>query len=235
MKFDTPLIEGRLVRRYRRFFAEIKTETGITVAHCPNTGSLLGLLAPGNRVWLSPAANPARKLAYTWELVEAQRVLVGIHTGRSNRLVEEAIGRGVIQELSGYDTARREVAYGVQGSRIDLLLERGEQRCYVEVKNVTAAVDGGVALFPDAVSARGTKHLKEMMEMVSCGHRAVLVFCVQRADVKEVQPADAIDPQYGRTLREALASGVEAIAYRAEVSPQEIALRQPVPVVCPED
>ncbi len=233
MKFEAPLTEGRLLRRYQRFLADVETADGRVVAHCPNTGSLLGCQTPGSRVWLSRSPNPARKLAYTWELVEAEGELVGIHTGRSNRLVEEALAAGVVGELEGYRLERREVRYEGSSSRADFLLSGKAGLVYVEVKNVTAAVSGGIALFPDAVSSRGTRHLQEMMQAVRRGHRAVLVFCVQRSDVAEVHPADAIDPTYGRTLREALAAGVEAVAYRARVSPEEIVLVEPIPVVCP--
>jgi sugar fermentation stimulation protein A len=231
VRFDPPLIPGRLLKRYKRFLADAETAAGIVTAHCPNTGSMLGCAEPGSPVWLSHAPSPTRKLAYTWELVKAGGVLVGIHTGRSNRLVEEAIAGGVIEELKDYTELRREVAYG-QGSRIDLLLEKQGAQCFVEVKNVTAAVSRGIALFPDAVSVRGAKHLEEMIAMVRAGHRAVLCFCVQRDDVEEVRPADEIDPAYGKTLRRALKAGVEAIAYRARVSPEEIRLLNPVPVVC---
>jgi len=177
------------------------------------------------RVWLSPATNPARKLAWTWELVEAlPGVVVGMHTGRSNALVREAIEAGRVPELAGYPTIRPEVKYG-EGSRIDLLLAApGRPDCYVEVKNVTAAVAGRVGYFPDAVTTRGTKHLREMSAMVASGQRAVLVFCVQRGDVDCVRPADHIDPVYGRTLREALAAGVEVIALGATVWPAGIEL-----------
>jgi sugar fermentation stimulation protein A len=234
VRFEAPLTEGRLLRRYQRFLADVETAEGLVVAHCPNTGSLLGCQTPGSRVWLSRSRNPARKLAHTWELVEADGVLVGIHTGRSNRLVEEALAGGVVGELEGYRLERREVRYEGSSSRADLLLSSARGGlAYVEVKNVTAAVSGGIALFPDAVSSRGTRHLHEMMHVVSRGQRAVLVFCVQRSDVDEVRPADAIDPTYGRTLREALAAGVEAVAYRARVSLEEIVLVERVPVVCP--
>lgn len=230
-----PLSEGRLLVRRNRFVAEVELDGAIVEAHCPNTGSMLGCKAPGSRVWLSRAENPERKLAWTWELVEAlPGVPVGIHTGRSNRLVEEALAAGLVPSLAGYSTLRREVRYGAEGSRIDLLLAWPDGRLgYVEVKNVTAAVAGGVALFPDAVSARGTKHLRELMAMAAAGHRAAVVFCVQRGDVTEVRPADAIDPAYGRTLRQAIAAGVEAHALVAEVGPAEIRLLRPVPVVCP--
>lgn len=227
MRFPAPLLEGRLLRRYQRFLADVDTAAGIVTAHCPNTGSMQGCAEPGMRVWLSPATNPARKLAWTWELVEAlPGVVVGMHTGRSNALVREAIEAGRVPELAGYATIRPEVKYG-EGSRIDLLLTApGRPDCYVEVKNVTAAVAGRIGYFPDAVTTRGTKHLREMSAMVAAGHRAVLVFCVQRGDVDCVRPADHIDPVYGRTLREALAAGVEVIALGARVSPAGIELER---------
>ena len=228
------LLEGRLVRRYQRFLADVETAGGLVTAHCPNTGSMLGCKDAGMRVWLSPAANPARKLAWTWELVEtAPGVIVGVHTGRSNALVREAIEAGAVPELTGYPTLRPEQRYG-EGSRIDLLLQApGRPDCYVEVKNVTAAVEGGVGYFPDAVTTRGARHLREMAAMVAAGHRAVLVFCVQRGDVAEVRPADHLDPAYGRALRDALAAGVEVLALGATVTPQAIALTRRLAVTVP--
>jgi len=231
-----PLVAGQLLGRRQRFLADVKLGDGETVvAHCANTGSMLGCREPGSRVWLSAAADPRRKLAWTWELVEAQPgVIVGIHTGRSNGLVEEAIAAGRIPALAGYAGLRREVRYGAENSRIDLLLEdAGRPSCYVEVKNVTAAVADGVALFPDAVSARASKHLRELAAMVAAGNRAAIVFCCQRGDVHEVRPADAIDPAYGRALRAAIAAGVEAYALAGRVAPAEIVLDRMVPVVCP--
>lgn len=231
-----PLVAGQLLGRRQRFLADVKLGDGETVvAHCANTGSMLGCREPGSRVWLSAAADPKRKLAWTWELVEAQPgVIVGIHTGRSNGLVEEAIAAGRIPALAGYAGLRREVRYGAENSRIDLLLEdAGRPSCYVEVKNVTAAVADGVALFPDAVSTRASKHLRELAAMVAAGNRAAIVFCCQRGDVHEVRPADAIDPAYGRALRAAIAAGVEAYALAGRVAPAEIVLDRMVPVVCP--
>ena len=238
MKFTAPLTEGRLVRRYKRFLADVELADGsVVVAHCANTGSMLGCKDPGCRVWLSASNDPKRKLAWTWELLESDGCVVGIHTGRTNGLAREAIEAGLVPALRGYDTIRAEVPYGGEDgkrSRIDLLLEGpGRPRCWVEVKNVTAAVDGGVAVFPDAVTERGQKHLLEMMERVAAGERAVLFFCVQRGDVSEVRPADAIDPRYGQLLRQALAAGVEVLAWRATPTPAEIRLTEPVPVVCP--
>ncbi|MCB1890035.1 MAG: DNA/RNA nuclease SfsA [Rhodocyclaceae bacterium] len=234
MRFEDPLLEGRLIRRYQRFLADVDTPSGVVTAHCPNTGSMMGCVAPGLRVWLSPARNPARKLAWTWELVEtADGALVGVHTGRANALVREAIEAGQVPALAGYPRIRPEVRYG-EGSRIDLLLEAdGARPCYVEVKNVTAAVEGRTGFFPDAVTARGRKHLLEMQRCVEAGARAALVFCVQRADVARVQPADHIDPAYGEALRRAVSAGVAVLALGADVSPAGITLCRPLAVEIP--
>ncbi|GMQ75586.1 MAG: DNA/RNA nuclease SfsA [Gammaproteobacteria bacterium] len=239
MQFSEPLIGATLVQRYKRFLVDVTLDDGTALtAHCPNTGSLLGCHTPGWRVWLSRSDNPKRKYAYTWELVElGDGALVGVNTGRSNALVREAIESGLIGELAGYDEIRPEVRYGDENSRADFLLTGGDGACYVEVKNVTAVVDQGIALFPDAVSTRGTKHLRELMRTLGGGgqphRRALLCFCVQRCDVREVRPADHIDPDYGRTLREALDAGVEVVAYRATVDPEAVALAERIPVVCP--
>ncbi len=235
MQFSKPLIEGVLVKRYKRFLADVcLADGGLVTAHCPNTGSMMGCVEPGFRVWLSDSDNPRRKYPLTWELVEiASGTLVGIHTGRTNALVREAIEAGRIEPLAGYADIRPEVKYGGENSRIDLLLQsNGLPDCYVEVKNVTAAVDSGIALFPDAVTARGTKHLRELMTMTDQGSRAVVLFCVQREDVTEVRPADAIDPAYGEALRTAIAQGVEALAWQARVTTVGIELCCPLPVVC---
>ena len=238
MKFSQALVTGKLIKRYKRFLADIELDSGETItAACPNTGSMLGCNVPGSRVWLSSSDSPTRKYRHTWELVEAKPgVIVGINTGFPNRLVVDALNAKVIKELSGYREIKTEVRYGHENSRIDILLDGHAKKppCYVEVKNVTAAVESGIALFPDAVSERGSKHLRELMAMAAEGFRAALVFCVQRGDVHEVRPADGIDPVYGKTLRQALANGVEVLAYRADVSPQKILLAQKIPVVCPE-
>ncbi len=235
MQFEFPLIEGRLVRRYKRFLADVELADGTTVTtHTPNTGSMLGCCTPGSRVWLRDCQNPKRKYPLSWELVEsAEGTLVGINTGLSNGLVREAIENGVIGELDGYGEICAEVRYGAENSRIDLLL-RGYGRapdCYVEVKNVTLA-QSGTAMFPDAVSTRGSKHLRELIAMVEQGYRACLCFCVQRGDVQEVAPADHIDAEYGRLLRRAVAAGVEALAYRARVTVAGVTLCEALPVVC---
>ena len=226
-----PLIPGRLIKRYKRFLADVELEDGsVVTAHCPNSGSMLGCNLPGSPVLLSLSPNPNRKLAHTWELLQVNSFWVGLNTMLPNRLAEEAILDGTVAELQGYPNLRREVAYGSERSRIDILLEGDKGRCYVEVKNVTL-VEDGMALFPDAVTARGQKHLRELMEMVRNGHRGVLLFTVQRGDGNAVAPADRIDPSYGRLLREAVANGVEALAYRAEVQPEQIRLTERLAVV----
>ena len=234
MLYPRQLVEGRLIRRYKRFLADIQLPDGVITAACPTTGSLMGCCDAGSRVWLSESDNAARKYRHTWEIVEVGKVMVGINTGLPNALVGEAIGEGVIGELSGYASMRREVAFGEERSRVDWLLEApGRAPCYVEVKNVTAAASRGVALFPDCVSERGSKHLRELIRLKARGFRPVQLYCVQRGDVREVRPADGIDHEYGRTLREAIAAGVEVLAYRARVSPTEIRLAERIPVVCP--
>jgi sugar fermentation stimulation protein A len=234
MRFPRPLVEGRLIRRYKRFLADIQLAEGVVTAACPNTGSLMGCCEPGSRVWLSESDKAGRKYRHTWELVEVGRTLVGINTGLPNRLVAEALESGVIAELAGYTSVRREVAFGEEGSRVDLVLEgEGREPCYVEVKNVTAAAKRGVALFPDCVSDRGARHLRELARLKRQGMRPVQVYCVQRGDVREVRPADVIDPVCGQTLREAMRAGVEVLAYRARVTASEIRLAERIAVVAP--
>lgn len=223
------LTEGRLVRRYRRFLADVRLPDGTVVtAHCPNTGSLLGCADPGLRVWLARAASPRRRLAWSWLLVESpQGALVWIDTARSNTVVAEAIAAGAVPPLAGYAGLRREVRFGREGSRVDLLLEdpaRG--RCYVEVKHVTAVDGAGYAIFPDAVTERGRRHLRELVRHRMAGDRAAVVFCVARGDARALRPADEIDPAYGAALREAVAAGVEAIALRCAVDRSRVVVER---------
>lgn len=233
MRFPSPLIPATLIRRYKRFLADVRLDDGreLTV-HTPNTGAMTGCAEPGSRIWLRDTGNPARKYPLAWELSTTPGgALVGVNTHLANRLVREAIEGGVIPELRGYARIRQEVRYGEEGSRIDLLLqERGRADCYVEIKSVTLVRGEGEAAFPDAVSARGSKHLRELAHIVRGGDRAVLLFCVQRADARLVRPAADIDPLYARTLAEARRAGVEILAWRASVSPQAIELDTRLPV-----
>ena len=231
MKFDAPLIPGRLLRRYKRFFADVELENGETVtAHCANTGAMTGIIDPGLKVWLSETDNPKRKLRYTWEIVEADGVLVGALPARANALAQEAAETGVIRELAGYETLRREVKYG-DNSRIDLLLEAdGRPPCYVEVKNVHMRRTADLAEFPDAVTTRGAKHLGELKRIAEAGQRAVQLFVVQRGDCERLAPAADIDPVYSDALLAAHGAGVDVLAYACEVKPDEIRIRRPLHV-----
>lgn len=224
------LTPGILIKRYKRFLADIELEDGSTVTvHCPNSGSMRGCADPGSPVRLSLSSNPGRKYPFTWEMVQVNGCWVGINTALPNHLVYEAIVNGSIPELTGYASIRPEVPYG-DHSRIDLLLGRPSGRCFVEVKNVTLAADDR-ALFPDAVTTRGQKHLNELMRVVREGDRGIIFFTVQREDTLSVSPADNIDPEYGRLLRLAVSRGVEALAYQAVVTPAEIILTKRLPVI----
>ncbi|WP_319568228.1 DNA/RNA nuclease SfsA [Cohaesibacter marisflavi] len=230
MKFEKPLIPGRLIQRYKRFLADIELDDGtIITAHCANPGSMLGLKDPGTRVWLSKSDNPKRKLAYSWELSELDDAMIGINTSHPNRIVEEAIRAGHVAELTGYETLRREVKYG-KNSRIDILLQdEGKPDCYVEVKNVHLLREQALAEFPDSVTKRGAKHLGELADMVEQGHRAVMLYLVQRTDANRFALASDIDPAYAEAFQEATGAGVEAIVYQCDISHQEINLTHSIP------
>lgn len=217
MQLDTPLIEGTLIKRYKRFLADIRLDDGeVITAHCPNSGSMKGYKEEGLRVWVSKSDNPKRKLAYTWELVEDRsEEKIMVHAARANALVKEAIEAGKIPELKGYSHLRTEVKYGRQNSRIDLLLEEGESKCFIEVKSVTLK-EGKVLMFPDAVTTRGQKHLQELMDVKADGDRAVLFFAVLRQGGEGFTPAGHIDPEYARLLAEAIESGVEVLVYQVD-------------------
>lgn len=230
MRFDSPLLPGTFLRRYKRFFADVRLADGrLVTAHCPNSGSLLGCQDAGSPVYLSSHSDPGRRLSYTWEMIRVGRTWVGINTLWPNRLVVEAIENGILSELRGYAEIRREIRVSPR-SRLDLCLLRESGRCYVEVKNVTFRL-GDLAAFPDAVTLRGTKHLRELIRLAKRGHQAALVFVVQRADCRAFRPADEIDPEYGRWLRRALAVGVRILPYQARVAPREIALQRRLSLV----
>ncbi|WP_340151725.1 DNA/RNA nuclease SfsA [uncultured Sneathiella sp.] len=231
MKFPSPLIRGRLMKRYKRFLADVELESGeFITAHVANPGSMMGLKDAGMTVWLSPANNPKRKLQYSWELVAADGALVGINTAHPNGIVAEAIENGKVAALAGYDTLTREVKYGAN-SRIDMLLSGGgKPDCYVEVKNVTLMRDGSVAEFPDSVTARGTKHLQELQNMVAEGNRAVMFYLVQRTDCTAFRLAADIDPAYAAAFRLAEDAGVEILCYDCHISTSEIRLGSPIPI-----
>lgn len=229
MRFEPPLVLGTLIKRYKRFLADVTLADGTAItAHVPNTGSMASSSAPGSKVALSCHDKPGRKLPYTLELVEANGGWVGVNTARPNHVVEEAIRAGRVSQLSGYFEVRREIKYG-EASRIDLLLSNEAARCYVEVKNVTYRVDGQ-ARFPDAVTERGARHLVELREQVRLGHRAVMFFLVNRQDCSSFSIAREIDPAYGRIFDEVSAQGVEVLVYQCRNSLSEQSIDQPLPL-----
>jgi sugar fermentation stimulation protein A len=231
MKFPTPLLQGRLIRRYKRFLSDIELDSGECVtAHIANPGAMTGLAEPGMEVWLSRSDNPKRKLAFSWELVRVGRHLVGVNASLPNRLVEEALGTGTIKELADYGSVRREVRHG-KNSRIDFLLrEKDLPDCWLEVKNVHLKRDT-LAEFPDSVTARGTKHLLELSDVVAKGGRAVMLYVVQRTDCKTFSIAADIDPAYGAALTEAKWKGVETLCYVCKIRRDGIRLDSPLPMV----
>ncbi len=226
MLFKPELQQGKLIKRYKRFLADIELSDGSQITiHCPNTGSMRNCLFPGETVWFSTSDNPKRKYPHTWEQHRTpEGHIIGINTGRANELAANAIENNLITELTGYAKLRREVKYGSENSRIDLLLEDEQKgRCYIEIKSCTL-LEQDKGYFPDAVTTRGQKHLRELMEMVELGHRAVLLFVVQHSGIDCVSGAAHIDPQYSALLKQAHQVGVEVLAYCAELSPQKAQL-----------
>ena len=224
MKFPDPLLKGRLVQRYKRFLADVELENGQKItAHCANPGSMLGVNDPGSEVWVSPARNPDRKLKYTWELVRVGKSLVGINTTYPNKIVQEAIEDQKIPNLLGYHSLKREVKYG-KNSRIDILLASSDRPpCFVEVKSVTLKRKY-LAEFPDAITARGTKHLGELSDQVKAGNRSVMFYLIQRDDCEGFTVADDIDPAYAQALSIAMEAGVEVLCYQCKLTSKEITI-----------
>lgn len=222
------LVPGTLLKRYKRFLADVKLDTGeIVTAHCPNTGSMKGCSEPGRTVYLSSHDNPKRKYKYTWELILMSTSMVGVNTLVPNRLVFKSIDQKLIPELSEYNSVRREVKIG-EHSRIDLMLtDGGAKRCYVEIKNCTL-VDEGIARFPDAVTSRGLRHIIELENLAEAGHRCLMFYFIQRMDAQVFRPADDIDPAYGRRLRQAVEKGIELLAYDVRIDLQGIELNKKI-------
>ena len=235
MKFEFPLQSAPLIKRYKRFLTDISyPDNTVTTIHCPNTGSMRNCLDNVNQVWFWDSGNPKRKYPHTLELIETnQGDLIGVNTGRANALVKEALENNRFEELS-HDSFRSEVKYGNENSRIDFLLTKGEQSIWVEVKSVTlleSEIGEGRGFFPDAVSSRGTKHLRELMQQVQNGDRAILLFCVQHTGIESVSVADHIDKTYADAFHEAIAAGVEVLVLGAEISSQSITLEHKLDLI----
>lgn len=232
MQFTTSLHKGHLIKRYKRFLADVELEDGsVVTAHCPNTGAMTGCAEPGYSVWLRHSADPKRKLAYTWELAKSfDEHWIGINTHNANKLCVEAIQSGKIPELSGYSDLATEKPYGNEKSRIDILLSDDDKNpCYVEVKSVTLLCHGQ-GLFPDAKTTRGAKHLRELIQTVQLGYRAVLLFCAQHTGIHSVSVASDIDPEYAELLHQAVAQGVEVLAYGCLINKEKIVINQQLAV-----
>ncbi|MDX8339680.1 DNA/RNA nuclease SfsA [Draconibacterium sp. IB214405] len=227
MKFDKELVHGKLIKRYKRFLADIELDTGeIVVAHCTNSGSMKSCLENGAEVYLTPVDDPKRRTKFTWEMIKINNDWVGIHTGNPNKLAFEAISNGLIPGLEGYTTVKREVKFG--DSRFDVYAENDTEKCFVEVKNVSMKQDE-FALFPDAVTTRGQKHLKTLIEVKKQGMRAVMLYVIQRSDVHIFGPAKEIDPDYAALLKQAWEAGVEIFPMQAKVTPEEITFVRKLP------
>jgi len=228
MEFRDKLVHGILIKRYKRFLADVRLDDGSEViAHCTNSGSMKSCLENGAEVYLTPEADPKRSTRFTWEMIKINGKWVGINTGNPNKLAFEAISSGKIQDLTGYTKVTREVVFG--DSRFDIFAENDSEKCFIEVKNVTLK-EGRYALFPDSVTTRGQKHLKTLMEVKANGMRAVMLYIVQRTDVEIFAPAKEIDPDYAKVLKQAVDSGVEVVVLQVEVTPEGIYLKKEIPV-----
>ena len=232
MQFDPPLQPAILLKRYKRFLADVVTPDGRELTlHCPNTGAMTGCAAPGDTVWYSTSDNAKRKYAHTWELTEIQQgAVICVNTLRANSLAKEAISAGIISELSGYNQLKSEVKYGEENSRIDIMLQADDrQNCYIEVKSVTLA-EKEQGYFPDAITERGQKHLRELMSVAAEGKRAVIFFAVLHSAITRFSPARHIDAKYAQLLVEAQLKGVEILVYKAELSAHGMTLKEPLPI-----
>ena len=231
MEFSPPLRSATLIQRYKRFLADVITPEDVTLTiHCPNTGAMTGCATPGDTVWYSTSENTKRKYPHTWELTQTQQgAFICVNTLRANTLTKEAIQLNRLPDLLGYSTLKNEVKYGAEGSRIDFLLQAdGRRNCYIEVKSVTLA-ERECGFFPDAVTLRGQKHLRELMSVAASGDRAVILFAVLHSAVEHFSPARHIDEKYARLLKEAQNQGVEILAVKAELSATNMTLRLPLP------
>lgn len=229
MNFENELIHGRLIKRYKRFLADIKLDSGeIVTAHCTNSGSMKSCLEDNAKVYLSPVNDPNRKTKFTWEMIQINNNWVGVNTGNPNKLAFEAVKNGEIEKLRGYTEVKREVKF--DDSRFDVMAKNEEETCFIEVKNVTLKEDD-FALFPDAVTTRGKKHLETLIKVKQQGMRAVMLYIIQRMDVSKFGPAKDIDPDYAKALKNAYEHGVEIIPMQAKVTPESIQLIKELPII----
>ena len=227
MKFKEKLLQGTLIKRYKRFFVDINYQNKTITAHCPNSGSMMGLLNKGNSVWFSEASNPERKLKYTLEIVNVDKKLVGINTQLTNKIVLEALNQKKIKNLVKFDHIKTEVKFSDK-TRFDFLISNNKEKCFLEVKNVTLVRSNKIAEFPDAITSRGTKHLKELINAKKKGYKSCILYLIQREDCKSFKIANDIDREYKTTFNEALKNGVKMLCYDCKLSDEEIKLNNQI-------
>ena len=230
MKFSKRLIKGKLIKRYKRFFADINIKNEIITAHCPNTGSMMGLLDQNNEVWISKNNNPKRKLKYTLEIIKAKDNLVGVNTHLANKIVYEGLSNNLINEFMNSESIKPEVYYN-KNTRFDFLLFNGKTKCYLEVKNVTLVRNEKVAEFPDAVTSRGTKHLNELINAKKCGYQSYILYLIQREDCKNFKIANDIDKDYKIAFNKAIKAGVKMLCYDCKISNEEVKLNNQINLI----
>ncbi len=227
MKFKEKLLQGTLIKRYKRFFVDIKYQNETITAHCPNSGSMMGLLNKGNSVWFSEASNPERKLKYTLEIVNVDKKLVGINTQLTNKIVLEALNQKKIKNLVKFDHIKTEAKFSDK-TRFDFLISNNKEKCFLEVKNVTLVRSNKIAEFPDAITSRGTKHLKELINAKKKGYESYMLYLIQREDCKSFKIANDIDREYKTAINEALKNGVKMLCYDFKLSDEEIKLNNQI-------
>ena len=227
MKFKEKLLQGTLIKRYKRFFVDINYQNKTITAHCPNSGSMMGLLNKGNSVWFSEASNPERKLKYTLEIVNVDKKLVGINTQLTNKIVLEALNQKKIKNLVKFDHIKTEVKFSDK-TRFDFLISNNKEKCFLEVKNVTLVRNNKIAEFPDAITSRGTKHLKELINAKKKGYESCILYLIQREDCKSFKIANDIDQEYKTTFNEALKNGVKMLCYDCKLSYEEIRINNQI-------
>ena len=230
MKFTDNLLVGTLVKRYKRFFVDVKVNKQIITAHCPNSGSMLGLLDTNNKIWISKSNNPKRKLKYTLELIKVKNSLVGVNTILANKIVYEALKNKSIKELKKFENIKTEPVYDKE-TRFDFLLEKNNEKTYLEVKNVTLSMDKGIAEFPDAITSRGTKHLLKLLEAKKKGYQSYILYLIQRENCNYFKIADKIDTEYKKIFSEVKKKGLNILCYNCKLSPQEIKVNKPIKIL----
>ena len=230
MKFTDNLISGVLIKRYKRFFVDVKVNNQIITAHCPNSGSMLGLLDENNKIWISQSNNPKRKLKFTLELINVKDNLVGVNTIFANKIVLEALTNKTIKEFSKFENIKTEAVYDTN-TRFDFFLKKNNRKVFLEVKNVTLSIKKNVAEFPDAITSRGTKHLRKLIEAKKEGYESYILYLIQREDCNQFKIADKIDIEYKKAFIEAKKKGVKILCYNCKLSPQEIKVNKPVKIL----